>query len=83
MFYQRVVVKLAQTAFGGTFDWQSCHEVKRKDWDDNKEVSDNNWVPNMTHTVLVDEALSLSLCLRGLSPQANYTDRTAAAGRRS
>ena len=31
----------------------------------------------------VPYSLSLSLSLRGLSPQANYTDRAAAAGRRS
>ena len=45
-----------------------------------------SWSQNIEGTGKADLTLNvgnLSLSLRGLSPHANYTDRAAAAGRRS
>jgi len=40
-----------------------------------------DWTENTRHTCKYQ--LDIKLKLRGLSPHANYTDRAAAAGRRS
>jgi len=38
---------------------------------------------NMKNILLYNHAIKLKTKLRGLSPRENYTDRAAAAGRRS
>jgi len=42
-----------------------------------------SYVPEIARRIVRNTQLSVHIKLRGLSPHANYTDRAAAAGRRS
>ena len=60
-----------------------CHAADIKNWTDTNHCYDmaEDTLPQVENTKRV--LLGLKKKLRGLSPQANYTDRAAVAGRRS